>query len=72
MHLYKDTKEGVSKMCESIETYANERAVDASISACIDFDKTKDETIEYVKSKYENLSDSYILERVTLLWKRKS
>ena len=72
MYHFKKTKEGVSKMCESIETYANERAVDASISACIDFDKTKDETIEYVKSKYENLSDSYILERVTLLWKSKS
>ena len=72
MYHFKKTREGVNKMCESIETYANERSVDAVIYTCIDFNKTKDETIKYVKSKYETLSDSYILERVTLLWKSKS
>ena len=56
-------------MCPSIEDYANKRAIDACICACIDFNKTKDETIKYVKSKYETLSDSYIVERVNFLWK---
>ena len=59
-------------MCPSIEDYANERAVDATIRSCIHFNQTKDETIKYVKSEYKNLSDSYIIERVTLLWKSKS
>lgn len=56
-------------MCPSIEEYANKRSVDAVIYTCIDFNKTKDETIKYVKSKYETLSDSYILKRVNVLWK---
>lgn len=56
-------------MCPSIEDYANERAVDATIRSCIHFNQTKDETIKYVKSEYENLSDSYILKRVNVLWK---
>ena len=72
MHHFKDTKEGVNEMCESIENYANERAnlsaIDAAITAFIDLNQSKDDTINYVKSKFPDTSDSYILERVTLLW----
>ena len=62
-------------MCESIESYANERAeyarIDECIEDCIHFNQTKDETIEYVTSKFEKVSDDYILERVALLWDQK-
>ncbi len=59
-------------MCPSIEEYAIERAVDAVIRACIHFDQTKEETIKYIKSKYETLSETYILERVNKIWKDNS
>lgn len=62
-------------MCESIESYANERAeyarIDECIDTCIHLNQTKDETIEYVTSKFEKVSDDYILERVAHLWDQK-
>lgn len=62
-------------MCESIESYANERAeyarIDECIDTCIHFNHTKEEITEYVTSKFEKVSDSYIIERVTLLWNQK-
>lgn len=72
IHHFKETTKGVNRMCESIEAYANERAteraIDATIRSCIHFKQTKAETTKYVKSEYSDVSDSYILERITLLW----
>ena len=62
-------------MCESIESYANERAeyarIDECIEDCIHFNQTKDEIIKYVTSKFEKVSYDYILERVAHLWDQK-
>lgn len=59
-------------MCASIETYANEkadkRAVDAIIGTCKLFNHSKDDTIKAVKLQCQQVSDDFILERITLLW----
>lgn len=76
IHHFKDTKEGVNEMCESIEAYANEiadaRAIDATIITCLDFNQSKVDTLNYVKSKFPDTSDSYIQERIDTLYNKEA
>ena len=55
-------------MCASIETYANDRAMDAAIIACIDFNKTAEEAVSYVGKKFPEVDNDKIIERVKFLW----
>lgn len=59
-------------MCESIEAYANDRAINATIKACVDFGKDKEQTVDYVKNNYPNASETYIISRYTLLWENRT
>lgn len=55
-------------MCESIELYAEKRAVDAVIGTCIYLNRSKEETVKAVKLLCSQVSDDYIQERIDLLW----
>lgn len=55
-------------MCASIETYANERTIDAVIDTCMRLNQSKEDTLKMVKIQCQQLSDDFILERITLLW----
>lgn len=56
-------------MCESIELYAEKRAVDVGIGTCIYLNQSKEETLKLVKEYCSMVSDDYIQERINLLWK---
>ena len=56
-------------MCNSVEEYATQRAIDTAIEVCVDFDKTLEETIKYVTSKFDNASVDYIKSKFILLKK---
>lgn len=71
IHHFKNTEEGVNEMCASIETYANDRAMDATIIACIDFNKTAEEAVSYVGKKFPEVDNDRIISRVTFLWNQK-
>lgn len=59
-------------MCASIESYANDRALDAAITVCMDFIDSTDKIVTYVEKKYPEIENSVIISRVTFLWNQKN
>lgn len=57
-------------MCNSVEEYATQRAIDAVIKACVDFGRTMEETIKYITSKFDNATAEYIATRYSQLSKK--
>lgn len=70
MQHYKNTEKGRDEMCKAIEEYATDKAIDTVIEACIDFNKTFEETTRYVTSKFDNATVGYITSRYILLNKK--
>lgn len=54
-------------MCNSVEEYATQRAIDTVIKACVDFGRTMEETIKYITSKFDNATADYITSKYILL-----
>ena len=68
----KDTEKDLDEMCETIERYANEiaveEAVDAMIDTCRMFCATKEKNIRIVAERYPQISEEQISNRLSELW----
>ncbi len=71
MQHYKDTREGVNKMCESIETYANERALDEAIIMGLKYCPSKDQLIDDAIEQFPSIPKETVISRVSFLWNQK-
>ena len=58
-------------MCASIETYANERAMDKVIITCFKLKQTTEETVKLIKEEFPEVDNDRITSRVTFLWNQK-
>ena len=55
-------------MCKSIEIYENEEAIDAVIRTCVAHKDSREETINYVKTQFNDISEDYITSRFEVLF----
>lgn len=55
----------------SIESYANDRAMDKVIITCFDFNKSTEETVSYVEKNFPEVDGEKIISRVTFLWNQR-
>lgn len=58
-------------MCASIESYANDRALDEAIIMGISFCASKDALIEKAIEQFPNISKDIVISRITVLWDQK-
>ena len=71
MHHYKDTKEGVIEVCASIESYANDRALDEAITMCLKYCPSKDQLIDDAIEQFPSIPKETVISRVSFLWNQK-
>lgn len=71
MHHFKETEKGVSEVCETIEKYANDKALDAAINMGLKFNQRKDVIIKAVMEEFPQMSQETIVARLTYLREQK-
>lgn len=59
-------------MCASIESYANNRALDEAIIMGISFCSTKDVLIEKATIQFPDIPKETVVSRVIFLWNQKT
>lgn len=65
---FKESEKGRDEMCKSIEIYATEEAIDAVIRTCVAHKDSREETINYVKTQFNDISEDYITSRFEVLF----
>ena len=72
----KEREEGRDEMCETIERYANEvaveREIDRMIKTCIKLNCSKEKTIKMVLEDFPQISEEQVSKRVSEIWEEEN
>ena len=68
----KEREEGRDEMCETIERYANEVAVDTMIKTCIKLNCSKEKIIKMVLEDFPQISEEQVSKRVSEIWEEEN